>query len=113
MATTAALKEAHLPFGVITKKLIANLSKYGAVVLPSVDRYDDEEVYAFLDYARNGGHVYLSGGTAAKHFGAVLGVKYLGMTDESLTYILTHCRGRGDLRRSPRRGGHLGPWTAS
>ena len=87
MATTAALKEAHLPFGVITKKLIANLSKYGAVVLPSVDRYDDEEVHAFLDYARNGGHVYLSGGTAAKHFGAVLGVKYLGMTDESLTYI--------------------------
>lgn len=87
MATTAALKEGHVPFGVITKKLIASLSRYGTVVLPSVDRFDDEEIAAFSDYARNGGHLYLSGARAAQHFGTVLGVKYLGMSKETLTYF--------------------------
>ena len=87
MGATAALKEGHHPFGVVTKKVLDNLSKYGTVVLPAVDRFDDAEIHAFSHYARNGGHVYMSGAKAAEHFGAVLGVKYLGMTDEGQTYI--------------------------
>ena len=87
MATTAALKEGHVPFGIITKKLIASLSRYGTVVLPSIDRFDDKEIAAFSDYARNGGHLFLSGARAAQHFGTVLGIQYLRMSEETLTYF--------------------------
>ena len=97
MATTAALKEGHVSFGVITKKLIASLSRYGTVVLPSIDRFDDEEIAAFSDYARNGGHLYLSGARAAQHFGTVLGVQYLGMSEETLTYFSPTATGAGIL----------------
>ncbi len=98
MATTAALKESHCPFGVITKKLIANLSKYGTVVLPSIDRFDDEEIAAFSEYVRNGGHLFLSGARAAEHFGTVLGVKCLRMTEETLTYFSPTTAGAGIFR---------------
>ena len=58
------LQEAHLPFGVITRKQLANLDSYQAVVLPNVLRMDAEEVAAFRAYVECGGRLYASGWTS-------------------------------------------------
>jgi len=58
------LQRAHLPFGVITRKQLADLDRYKVVVLPNVLRMDAEEVEAFRAYVRGGGRLYASGYTS-------------------------------------------------
>lgn len=55
-----ALQRAHLPFGVVTRKQIGELTRYPAVVLPNVLRMSEAEVAAFRDYVRSGGRLYAS-----------------------------------------------------
>ncbi len=55
-----ALRNAHLPFGVITQKQLSDLSRYPVVVLPNLLRMTDREVSAFRDYVRQGGRLYAS-----------------------------------------------------
>jgi len=59
-----ALQEAHLPFGVITKKQLSSLGRYRVVVLPNVLRMDEREVEALRGYVKQGGCVYASGLTS-------------------------------------------------
>jgi hypothetical protein len=54
------LQRAHLPFGVITRKQLAELDRYAVVILPNVLRLDAEEAAAFREYARRGGRLYAS-----------------------------------------------------
>jgi hypothetical protein len=54
------LSQAHLPFGVITRRNLKDLSRYKVVVLPNVLRMDREEVDAFQAYVRDGGKLYAS-----------------------------------------------------
>lgn len=54
------LQEAHLPFGVITRRQLPDLGRYRVVVLPNVLRMDEDEVAAIRDYVRNGGRLYAS-----------------------------------------------------
>lgn len=54
------LQEAHVPFGVITRKQLADLDRYKVVVLPNVLRMDGDEVAAFREYVRRGGRLYAS-----------------------------------------------------
>jgi len=54
------LQQAHLPFGVITRRQLAKLDQYRVVVLPNVLRMDEEEAEAFRDYVRRGGQLYAS-----------------------------------------------------
>ncbi len=58
------LQQAHLPFGVITRKQFADLDRYKVVVLPDVTRMDADEVSAIRSYVRSGGRVYASGMTS-------------------------------------------------
>ena len=55
-----ALQQAHLPFGVISRKHLAVLDHYKVVVLPNVLRMDAEEAAAFRQYVRRGGRLYAS-----------------------------------------------------
>ncbi|MGQ9607869.1 MAG: beta-galactosidase trimerization domain-containing protein [bacterium] len=87
----------HLPFGVITKRNINNLSQYKIIVLPNILMIDKEEAEAFREYVRSGGNVYASRGTSLitkdgkKHdnflLSDVFGVSYKGETRENFTYI--------------------------
>ena len=54
------LQEAHLPFGVITRRQIAELSRYQVIVLPDVLRMDEGEITAFREFVRAGGRLYAS-----------------------------------------------------
>jgi hypothetical protein len=58
------LQEAHLPFGVITRKQLPVLDRYKVLVLPDVTRMDLDEVEAIRAYVRGGGRVYASGMTS-------------------------------------------------
>jgi len=55
-----ALQEAHLPFGVISRKQLPTLDRYRVVVLPNVLRMDREEAEAFRRYVHGGGRLYAS-----------------------------------------------------
>jgi hypothetical protein len=61
------LQRAHMPFGVITRQQLHDLTRYRLIVLPNVLRMDDEEVAAFREYVRNGGRLYASGWTSLTH----------------------------------------------
>ncbi|HEY3378188.1 MAG TPA: alpha-amylase family protein [Armatimonadota bacterium] len=55
-----ALQQAHLPFGIITRKQLADLDRYRVIVLPNVLRMDQEEADALREYVRRGGKLYAS-----------------------------------------------------
>src|SRR5439155_6840307 len=55
-----ALQRAHLPFGVITSKQLAELDRYKLVILPNVLRMNADQVAAFRDYVHGGGALYAS-----------------------------------------------------
>lgn len=83
-----------MPF---TKKKLSELSGYKVIILPEVIMMDKEEVEAFTSYVKSGGGLYASKNTSLfdKKKGKrpdfmlkeLLGVSYLGMTDEDVTYI--------------------------
>lgn len=54
------LQRAHIPFGVITRRQLAELDRYRVVVLPNVVRMDADEAEALRAYVRRGGRVYAS-----------------------------------------------------
>jgi len=54
------LQRAHIPFGVITRKQLAELHRYPVIVLPDVLRMSPDEVEAFRDYVNGGGNLYAS-----------------------------------------------------
>ncbi|MBN2583767.1 MAG: alpha-L-fucosidase [Planctomycetes bacterium] len=54
------LQEAHVPFGVITRRQLGALGRYKVVVLPNILRMDLEEVAALREYVRRGGRLYAS-----------------------------------------------------
>jgi len=92
-----SLLNENIPFGVITKDDLKDLSNYQVIVLPKVLMMDEEEVKALREYVASGGSLYVSGsaslldkdGNKHKDFmlADVLGVSYLGETKERLTYI--------------------------
>jgi hypothetical protein len=55
-----ALQQAHLPFGIITRRQLSELERFRLVILPNVVRMGAEEVEAFRDYVAGGGCVYAS-----------------------------------------------------
>jgi hypothetical protein len=54
------LQEAHIPFGVITRRQLGDLGRYRVIVLPNLLRMSEEEVAALRSYVREGGSVYAS-----------------------------------------------------
>jgi hypothetical protein len=58
------LQQAHLPFGVVTRANLSELSRWPVLILPNVERMAAEEAEAIRAYVRNGGRVYASRGTS-------------------------------------------------
>ena len=92
-----SLINSHIPFGVITKRNIKNLSQYQILVLPNVLMMDDDEVEAIREYVRSGGNLYASKYTSLITKDGIkkddflladlFGVSYSGETKENFTYI--------------------------
>jgi len=58
------LQQRHIPFGVISRARLGELSRYRAVLLPNVLRLDAAEIAAFRAYVQAGGSLYASGYTS-------------------------------------------------
>ncbi len=87
----------HIPFGVITKKNLKELSSYQIIILPDMVIIDEEEVEALKSFVASGGSLYVSkyasvftkDGKKKKDFllSELLGVSYVGETKEEVTYL--------------------------
>jgi len=93
IGAAGSLKENHIPFGVISKKILDNLSKYRTIVLPSIDIFDSIEIESFSDYVKKGGTLYISGKESSKVLGDILGIKYVKQTEEGRTYMASTLEG--------------------
>ncbi|MBI4602759.1 MAG: beta-galactosidase [Planctomycetes bacterium] len=58
------LISSHIPFGVITRRSLAKLPRYKALVLSGVNMLDPEEAAAIREWVRAGGGLYASGSTS-------------------------------------------------
>ena len=96
------LREAHIPFGVVTNVSLDQISKYRAVILPNVIEMKVDEGNVFREFVRNGGILYASGRSSMSApeegpeegeerflLGDVLGVRYLGRIGGRTTYLST------------------------
>jgi len=92
-----ALKEAHIPFGVVTKYNLDELDGYHVLVLPEVLLMDEQEVEIVRSFVENGGGLYASGRTSTRRMdgtvpgdfmlGEVFGVSHTGQHPERLTFL--------------------------
>ena len=105
-AVTNACKSvlnAHIPFDVVTRKKLKDLSCYQVVILPNVLAMSKEEANAIREYVRDGGCVYASKYTSLYSreslkqddfmLADLFGVSYLGETKEEITYMAPEGKG--------------------
>ena len=92
-----ALIANHIPYGVVTRRSLGQLSQHRLLILPDVLMMDDEEAAAIRQYVADGGCLYVSKGAALVTadgvrqpdflLSDVFGVHYRGETAENFTYI--------------------------
>jgi hypothetical protein len=84
---TRILREAHIPFGVVTNANLEQLKNYRAVLLPNVLEMTAEQAAQFRKFVEAGGVLYASGPSSLDRFNQdgprffledVLGVRYAG-----------------------------------
>lgn len=88
------LRTEHIPFGVITKKNLGELSRHQVVMLPNVLRLSDEEADAVKNYVASGGSVYASKFSLKSKLSEMLGVSGLEETHERTTYVAPTAEGK-------------------
>jgi hypothetical protein len=90
------LREAHIPFSLVTNVSLDQLARYRAVILPSVLEMTAEQAGIFREFVRNGGILYASGvsslsvpGEGDERFllSDVLGVDFVGKIGGRTTYL--------------------------
>jgi hypothetical protein len=90
------LREAHIPFGVVTNANLDQLSNFRAVAIPNVFEMTPQQADRFREFVRNGGILYASGPSSLTAIGQesprflledVLGVRYLGGLESSMSYL--------------------------
>jgi len=87
LGAAEALRTSHIPFGVITKRNLRELSRHQVIILPNVLRLSDEEAEAIKEYVANGGSVYASKFTLKSKLSEMLDVNSIEETPENYTYI--------------------------
>jgi hypothetical protein len=82
-----ALRNAHIPFRIITHRDLKSLSRNRVIIFTDVVFLSPEEEDALVEYVRQGGSLYMSGITPAKLVNRILGLTITGMTKELVTYM--------------------------
>lgn len=83
MVRTAVLE--HLANGVTGS--FHPLSGYQIIMAPALTQADEGDYGRILDYVRNGGQLYLSGGDCHELLEKIFGAKVTGRTEENVVYI--------------------------
>jgi hypothetical protein len=90
------LREAHIPFGVVTNANLEQLKNYRAVMLPAVLEMTAAQAAQFRAFVEAGGVVYASGPSSLDRFEEagpryfledVFGVRYAGIEGTRMTYL--------------------------
>ncbi len=82
------LKRNHIPYTVISKSNLDDLSGVKVLILPDVYFIEDKEINRIIDFVCNGGSVYISGNcTHSRLLNEKLGLEYIGETEQSFTYM--------------------------
>lgn len=90
------LREAHIPFGVVTNATLDQLKGYRAVIVPNVLEMTAEQGAVFRNFVDQGGVMYASGPSSLDRFEKggprflleeVLGVRYKGKLGTRVTYL--------------------------
>jgi hypothetical protein len=121
MGVAQACMHGHIPYGVVTRRNLADLGRHRVLALPNVLMMDREEADAVRAFVRDGGALYASGpaslltsdGVRQPDFmlADVLGVSCSGRTTEEYTYIVPTGRGAALMPEySPQYP--LGMWSA-
>ena len=96
MGAGRILREAHLPFGLVTNANLSELRNYRAVILPNVLEMTEEQAAQFGRFVVEGGALYASGPSSLDRFDRrgprylleeVLGVRYQGKLGTKVTYL--------------------------
>jgi hypothetical protein len=82
-----ALRNAHIPFRVITDRNLTDLGRNRIIVLSDLVFVSPEEEDALVEFVRQGGSLYMSGITPAKLVNRLLSLSVTGMTRETVTYM--------------------------
>lgn len=94
LGAARALRENHIPFGVISKGNLKETSPYQIIVLPDVLMLSEEEAEDLRRFVADGGGLYASGHISSALLGDVLGLSAEGETEEKVTYIAPTARGQ-------------------
>ena len=94
LGAAKALRENHIPFGVINNWKLNQLEKLRVLVLSDSPFMEDRELHAIRDFVINGGHLYFSGRSAPILVEEIFGVKYEGLTEETVTYMSPSAAGK-------------------
>ena len=90
------LREAHIPYGVVTNVNLEQLAKYRAVIVPYVLEMTPEQARQFTQFVKDGGVLIASGPSSLDRFDPsgprflledVMGVRYLGTMGTKVTYL--------------------------
>ena len=90
------LREAHIPYGVVTNVNLEQLKNYRAVIVPYVLEMTPEQAAQFTQFVKNGGVLIASGPSSLDRFDGngprflledVLGVRYFGTMGTKVTYL--------------------------
>ena len=96
MGAGSILREAHVPFGLVTNANLSQLSNYRAVIVPNVLEMTAEQANQFARFVNDGGILYASGPSSLDRFDKngprylleeVLGVRYQGKLGTKITYL--------------------------
>jgi len=100
------LREAHIPYGVVTNATLDQLRDFRAVIVPNVLEMTAEQATAFKNFVDRGGVLYASGPSSLDRFDAggprfllegVLGVRYKGKMGTRVTYLTAKDEGMKKL----------------
>jgi len=90
------LREAHIPFGVVTNATLDQLKNYRVVIVPNVLEMTPAQATEFRRFVEEGGVLYASGPSSVDRFNKsgphflledVLGVRYKGKLGKLVTYL--------------------------
>ncbi len=94
LGAARALRESHIPFGVISKANLKDTSPHQIIVLPDVRMLSEEEAKDLRRFVAEGGGLYASGHIPPALLGDVLGISAEGETEEQVTYMAPTPKGQ-------------------
>ncbi len=81
------LGHSHIPYGVISSPNLHNIATHQVLVLPDLLHLSDEEAALIGEYVAAGGSLYASGPAVLDKLSHLLGIRQIGQTQESYTYM--------------------------